>query len=125
MLASLPTYTQLGMASLLPNDELSIGPKTLCASVDGTDATGAQHREQILRAAVPGAAVLGYEDIFSQRAAEALSAAPLAYVYYNVIDMTGDKRDSGGAPSPQWTRCSPSSTAPARGSSSWALPGCS
>ncbi len=94
MLALLPTYTQLGMASLLPNDELSIDSKTLCVSVDGTDATGAQHREQILRAAVPGAAVLGYEDIFSQQAAGALSEAPLAYVYHNVIDMTGDKRDS-------------------------------
>lgn len=94
MLASLPTYTQLGMASLLPNDELSIDPKTLCALVDGTDATGAQHREQILQAEVPGAVALGYEDIFSQQAAEALSAAPLAYVYHNVIDMTGDKRDS-------------------------------
>lgn len=94
MLASLPTYTQLGMASLLPNGELAIDPKTLCASVDGMDATGAQHREQILRASVPGAVVLGNEEIISQQETDGLSTAPLAYVYHNVIDMTGDKRDS-------------------------------
>lgn len=94
MLASLPTYTQLGMASLLPNQTLSIDPKTLAAAVDGADATGAQHREQILRREEPGAVVLSYEELFDQEGAERLGGAKLAYVYHNVIDMTGDKRDS-------------------------------
>ena len=94
MLASLPTYTQLGMASLLPNQTLSIDPKTLTATVDGADATGAQHREQILRREVPNAVVLSYEELFDQEGAERLGGAKLAYVYHNVIDMTGDKRDS-------------------------------
>lgn len=94
MLASLPTYTQLGMASLLPNQTLSIDPKTLSAAVDGADATGSQHREQILRREVPDAAVLSYEGLFDQEGARRLEGAKLAYVYNNVIDMTGDKRDS-------------------------------
>lgn len=94
MLASLPTYTQLGMASLLPNQTLSIDPKTLTATVDGADATGAQHREQILRREEPGTVVLSYEELFDQEGAERLGGAKLAYVYHNVIDMTGDKRDS-------------------------------
>lgn len=94
MLASLPTYTQLGMASLLPNQTLSIDPKTLTATVDGADATGAQHREQILRREVPNAVVLSYEELFDQEGAERLGGAKLAYVYHNIIDMTGDKRDS-------------------------------
>ncbi len=94
MLASLPTYTQLGMASLLPNQTLSIDPKTLNAAVDGADATGSQHREQILRREVPAAAVLSYEELFDQEGAGRLEGAGLAYVYHNVIDMTGDKRDS-------------------------------
>ena len=94
MLASLPTYTQLGMASLLPNQTLSIDPKTLNAAVDGSDATGSQHREQILRREVPDAAVLSYEGLFDQEGAGRLEGTKLAYVYHNVIDMTGDKRDS-------------------------------
>ena len=94
MLASLPTYTQLGMASLLPNQTLSIDPKTLSAAVDGADATGSLHREQILRREVPDAAVLSYEGLFDQEEAGRLEEARLAYVYHNVIDMTGDKRDS-------------------------------
>lgn len=94
MLASLPTYTQLGMASLLPHQTLSIDPKTLNAAVDGADATGSQHREQILRHEVPDATVLSYEGLFDQEEAGRLEEAGLAYVYHNVIDMTGDKRDS-------------------------------
>lgn len=94
MLASLPTYTQLGMASLLPNQTLSIDPKTLNAAVDGSDATGSQHREQILRREVPDSVVLSYEGLFDQEGAGRLEGAKLAYIYHNVIDMTGDKRDS-------------------------------
>lgn len=94
MLSSLPSYTQLGMASLLPNGSLGIDPKTLCASVDGVDATGAKHRQQVLRLQVLDAVVLNYEETFSQGAATELATTSLAYVYHNVIDMTGDKRDS-------------------------------
>lgn len=91
---TLPTYTQLGMASLLPNQTLSIDPKTLNVAVDGADATGSQHREQILRREAPDAVVLSYEELFDQEGAGRLEGAGLAYVYHNVIDMTGDKRDS-------------------------------
>lgn len=94
LLASLPSYTQLGMASLLPGAELSISPITLAATVDGQDATGGRHREGILCRSVPDAVVISYEDLVGQDGEERLEGASLAYVYHNVIDATGDKRDS-------------------------------
>ncbi|WP_322354122.1 BREX-1 system phosphatase PglZ type A [Paratractidigestivibacter sp.] len=93
MLSALPSYTQLGMAALLPGSELSCDPGTQRASVDGVDATGVAARQKILAAAVPGAAAVSAKDVLAGEAA-GLRGAGLAYVYHNRIDLTGDKRDS-------------------------------
>lgn len=91
MLASLPSYTQLGMASLLPGEALSIDPKGLGATVDGLDATGGRNREAILRRAVPDATALSCDSLLGPEGDERLRGASLAYVYQNVVDATGDK----------------------------------
>lgn len=93
MLSVFPSYTQLGMAALLPGGELSCDPGTQRATVGGSDATGAAARQKVLEAAVPGAAVASAKDVLAG-GAEGIAGAPVAYVYHNRIDLTGDKRDS-------------------------------
>ena len=90
-LSSLPSYTQLGMAALLPNQKLSISPKSLSATVDGQDATGTSNRQKILSAGagVDCACVAAKDILASKRLGEA-SKRRLIYVYHNKVDKKGD-----------------------------------
>ena len=49
-LSMLPSYTQLGMAALLPNQELTIvNDDTSTVQVDGKSSQGIKNREKILK----------------------------------------------------------------------------
>ena len=93
MLCAVPSYTQLGMAALLPHDAdgLSLDPGTLAALVDGQPVSGTAGRGKVLAAAVPGAVAMSAHDAQTPEGTEALGAAPLAYLYHNHIDAVGDK----------------------------------
>lgn len=98
-LAMIPSYTQLGMAALLPHSELLImRGDSAAVSVDGLSSQGAPAREKILsknaeyRAKVLDAEVVSGLKIDELR--EIVRDHDLLYVYHNRIDMTGDKRDS-------------------------------
>ena len=56
MLGVIPSYTQLGMAALLPNRELRVQPDAQ-VRVDGESATGTPNRERILALGAKGDAV--------------------------------------------------------------------
>ena len=56
LLGSLPSYTQLGMASLLPGAQVSLNPADGSAMVDGVSATGTDNRDKILKAYADGRA---------------------------------------------------------------------
>lgn len=94
VLSTVPSYTQLGMAALLPNAKLSIDPKTLHAFCDGQDATGSANRGKILAAAEPGSVVVRAKDVLASHNLGDASKARLAYVYHNEIDHTGDDINS-------------------------------
>ena len=94
MLSMLPSYTQLGMAALLPNERISIDPATQLASVDGRSATGSANRQAILAAAWPEARVLKAEDVLSDGTLEDAAGASLVYVFHNKIDKTGDNSET-------------------------------
>jgi hypothetical protein len=51
MFGSLPSYTQLGMAALLPCSQLAITAESGNVSVNGKSATGTENRAEILREA--------------------------------------------------------------------------
>ena len=95
MLASLPSYTQLGMAALLPHTELTIrDDKMGSVLVDGRDSRGTANRGKILSlagskctVAIQAADFLGlsYEENRSF-----VKDHDLVYVYHNHIDATGD-----------------------------------
>lgn len=95
MLANVPTYTQLGMASLLPHQHITLDIKgtMVQALADGESTVGSARREQLLRRAVPMAKVMHLADIMQLSRAELrreLKDVRLLYVYHDAIDSTGD-----------------------------------
>jgi uncharacterized protein (TIGR02687 family) len=99
MVSSLPSYTQLGMASLLPHKELSFQGKTDAIAVDGMPSAGIQGRSKIL-AANSGvrATAIKAEDFMKMNSAkdgrEFVKQQDLIYIYHNRIDKTGDDKTS-------------------------------
>lgn len=100
-LSMLPSYTQLGMAALLPNRKLAIGDNdTASVLVDGLSSKGTANRDKILKAALDGAgAAVTAENFMAMNrddSRELLKTNNVLYVYHNRIDHTGDKMHSEG-----------------------------
>lgn len=100
-LAMLPSYTQLGMAALLPNKESAIADnETASVLVDGQSAQGTANRAKILRAALDGRGeAIRAQDLMQYTRDESralLKAHDVVYVYHNRIDLAGDKMQSEG-----------------------------
>jgi uncharacterized protein (TIGR02687 family) len=98
-LTLLPSYTQLGMAALLPHKRLEIvEDKTATVLVDGQSSAGTENRKKLLDQAHAGrATALRAEDLLAMNrdASRALFRDhDVVYVYHNRIDAIGDKRDS-------------------------------
>ncbi len=95
VLASLPSYTQLGMASLLPGRERSIQLPEGTVMVDGCSATGTVARNQILGSALGGKAIAIQAEAFMEMNTKTEARAlmrdhEVVYIFHNVIDKTGD-----------------------------------
>ncbi len=99
-LAMLPSFTQLGMAALLPHQVLAIAPDGASVLVDGASSLGIEPRKKILEQASAGKGT-------AMRAAELLALGKeesralirdydVVYVYHNRIDAAGDKRETEG-----------------------------
>lgn len=92
----LPSYTQLGMASLLPHETLSYlsaNSDVVCA--DGKSTQGTPNRDAILRSVggMGGTA----EEFFkwpNSEGREKVRDAQVVYIWHDTIDKTGDKRSS-------------------------------
>jgi uncharacterized protein (TIGR02687 family) len=97
-LSMLPSYTQLGMAALLPNQVLQLADNDSGdAMVNGQSAQGAVNRGKILAAVVPNSAVVLAKDLLAMNQADSralLRDNDVVYVYHNLIDKTGDTRDT-------------------------------
>lgn len=89
----LPSYTQLGMAALLPDGPMEIDPSTLGVRKSGVSTMGSANRQKAIRAKVADAAVLRAIDLL-EGARPDLSAASVTVIYHNVIDKTGDSRET-------------------------------
>jgi uncharacterized protein (TIGR02687 family) len=99
LLGVLPTFTQLGMAALLPGAQLGLNPSDATALVDGQSATGTDNRDKILKAdAHSRAKAILAEDFLglatSKEGAELARDHDLIVIYHNRIDRIGDKRES-------------------------------
>jgi len=97
MLGVLPSYTQLGMAALLPNKALRIAEDDTTLVFDGDLPTsGTANREKLLERGRAGdrVAVLKAEDLKNLKGDEAkefFRDHDVIYVYHNQIDAVGDK----------------------------------
>ncbi len=94
---NLPSYTQLGMAAMLPHRELSLGEGEYILA-DGMSTIGLQNRQKILQTnAGVSAAAITAEDLMrmpskSEAAQELIQGHNLIYVYHNRIDKLGDDK---------------------------------
>lgn len=99
MLGVLPSFTQLGMAALLPHQALEFDPRGETILADGTTTAGTEARAKILAAHENGrATAISAEDFLllnSKTDGRELSRAhDVVFIYHNAIDAVGDKRDT-------------------------------
>ncbi|HDQ70545.1 MAG TPA: BREX-1 system phosphatase PglZ type A [Chloroflexi bacterium] len=97
-LTLLPSYTQLGMAALLPHERMEIASDYSTVLVDGESSAGTANRKKILDRALPGrATAVRAEELLAMNRDESRALTrehDVVYVYHNRIDAVGDKRDS-------------------------------
>ena len=92
-LGVLPSYTQLGMAALLPHKALSYQPEQGTAVyVDGISSQGLDNRNTILQK-VGGMAVSSKElmNWSNQEGRDKVRDVEVVYIYHDTIDAIGDK----------------------------------
>jgi uncharacterized protein (TIGR02687 family) len=98
-LSMLPSYTQLGMAALLPNKELAIADnETGAVQVDGQNSQGTANRIKILGHVMPHRAMaMKAEELMALTKEDCrilIRDHDFIYIYHNRIDDIGDKRES-------------------------------
>jgi len=92
-LGVLPSYTQLGMASLLPHESLSYeSEQGATVYADGVSTQGLDNRNSILKT-VKGMAVNSKELMgwSNQEGRDNVREASVVYIYHDTIDAIGDK----------------------------------
>ncbi len=98
-LSMLPSYTQLGMAALLPHQTLTIlEDEQGTVLVDDHPSQGLTNRQKILKTALNQTATAIKADelmkLNHEESRSLLREHEVVYVYHNRIDAMGDKRDS-------------------------------
>ncbi len=95
-LSVLPSYTALGMASLLPHKKLEYDAKGTIL-IDGKGCATSEQRNEIL-AAVDGV-VLRADDLLKMKkeeGREAIAGKKVVYIYHDEIDSRGEKQATEG-----------------------------
>lgn len=95
MFASLPSYTQLGMASLLPGSSWEVDPVSCLVSLDGRSCNGTDARSDILKRALDGKGTAIQAEHFLEMNTKSEGRAlmrehEVIYIFHNVIDKAGD-----------------------------------
>ena len=94
MLSTIPSYTALGMASLLPNKEISYDNATVL--VDEKKCAKTEERDKILKSYNPNSKAIRFEDLIGLNKPdmrEKLKDVNLVYVYHDNIDNVGHHGD--------------------------------
>lgn len=99
VLGVLPSFTQLGMAALLPHETLGLSEEGQGAAlVDGASTQGSENRRRALaRALGERAEVIDAEELLrldKEEGRALIRDHDVVYVYHNRIDKVGDNRDS-------------------------------
>ena len=98
VLGCLPSYTQLGMASLLPHSSLTFNNQSEEVFVNGFSSQGTLNRTKILQKEYTGSIAIGAEEFLKMKAntegREFIKPYNVVYIYSNQIDKTGDDKTS-------------------------------
>ena len=99
MVSTLPSYTQLGMAALLPHKTMTLQANSDAISLDGQSTVGTQARAKILElGSEVRATAITAEDFMklntSKEGRDFVKQYELIYIYNNRIDKTGDDKVS-------------------------------
>jgi uncharacterized protein (TIGR02687 family) len=92
MLGTLPSYTRLGMAALLPHSKLELTDdgKEL---VDGVYCTDIASRQSVLQATLPESCCVQFDEIKNMKKAalrEVFTGKQVVYLYHDQIDVRGE-----------------------------------
>lgn len=94
MTAVLPSVTTLGMAALLPHQQIQVQEGKLGNPlVDGKPSTGTENRQRILQAHYPNAVALTVKEILSMPSSafsDRFNGKDVIYLYHDQIDAAGD-----------------------------------
>lgn len=101
LLSMLPSYTQLGMAALLPHNKLALADNdSSTVLVDGQSSSGITNRAKIMHLASirdKRATALKTDELMKMKKEDCrvlVKENDVIYIYHNRIDLAGDKRDS-------------------------------
>lgn len=98
MLGVVPSYTQLGMASLLPGRKISIDNSGTVYK-DGISTKGLENRNKIINKYVENSVALSLQKLMEMKVDEGTSITNgkrLVYLYHDRIDAAGDSLKSEG-----------------------------
>ena len=93
MISGLPSVTPVGMASLLPHNELQVDDK-MDVTVDGQSCSDLASRDKILKAQNESNVALAFDEVASankEKIRELLQKKNIVYIYHNQVDARGDK----------------------------------
>lgn len=96
MLSTLPSYTRLGMAALLPHKTLSLA-EDFEVFADNQPCNNILNRQNILKSYCPNSICVQYDDIKNLKKnelREIFTGKEIIYVYHNQIDARGDKANT-------------------------------
>ena len=95
MVGSLPSYTKLGMASLLPHKIIEYKNNRIL--VDGISSEGTENRRKILLNGHSDSLVFKFSELMEPKrdiVRDIIKGKRVIYIYHNKIDDTGDKASS-------------------------------
>ena len=97
MIGVVPSYTQLGMAALLPHKDLKLDISTMQVLSDSISTAGTTNRDKILKAANENNMAITYKDLRSHKKSEwksLFSGKKYVYIYHDTIDNAGEHNES-------------------------------
>lgn len=98
VLGSLPSYTQLGMASLLPHKDLTFNDNTEIVFTEGQSTQGTPNRTKVLQSVNSKMVAISAIDFLKMNAKsngrDFIKPYNVIYIYSNIIDKTGDDKTS-------------------------------
>ena len=92
-----PSYTKLGMASLLPNNKLSRVKDSDDILVDGQSSSSINDRELLLQKENPDSIAVKYDDLYEMTKLEwkkLFSGKKVVYIYHDTVDNAGEHNEN-------------------------------